>query len=260
MFLVLRPYKYAKSILIFKMFGSKVIEEVSNQFGTFTVEELTYEGRSARVLFSAPQHAAQAGIPLDDDERLLFDYNQLFLDLATSLQPKNVLVLGGGTLTLPTALVAHLPTVKITAVEINSDLIKLAAKYFGYRPNKRLRVVIRDAKEFMQLAKPTFDLIVVDLYDNFTIPKHFLGNTFAAQLKLGLNSGGMVATNCIAATTGEEAVHLRRLVDSYRSEIGKVRILKPNNRYMGWLSQNLIVLSGENIERVLPSFTEVNLR
>ncbi len=241
------------------MFGNKVIEEIENEFGTFTVEELVYEGRRARVLFSSPQHAAQAGIPLDNDPRLLFDYNQRFFELASELEPKNVLILGGGTLTLAIALVNNFPKLKVTTVEVNKDLIDLAAKYFDYKPNPRLRVIIGDAKTFMLQAKPTFDLIIVDIYDNFTIPKYFRSRVFAGQLKKGLMEGGVVATNCISTISRDKASPLNQIVNAYRNEIGRVRVFKPDDRYIEWLPQNLLIIGGIRIDNVLKSLTEVNL-
>ncbi|MGH7238417.1 MAG: spermidine synthase, partial [Candidatus Saccharimonadales bacterium] len=183
----------------------KVVHQLINKFGTFTVEELIYEGRPARVLFSGPLHAAQSGIPLDQNPRLLFDYNQCLLDLALELEPVRILVLGGGTMTLPMALLRQLPSAKLTVVEINPDLIKLGLDYFNYRPDRRLRLVEADAAQFMSLARPTYDLVLTDIYDNFTVPAHFRTRQFAEQIERSLQSGGVVATNCIAGLSGESS-------------------------------------------------------
>ena len=111
--------------------SSSVLKQLDSQFGNFTVEELIYDGRKARVLFSGPLHAAQSGLALDGNPRLLFDYNQRFLELSLELRPKNILVLGGGTLTLPNALIKYLPKAQVTTVEINPELITLARKYLA---------------------------------------------------------------------------------------------------------------------------------
>ena len=233
------------------MYDNKVIDRLENEYGSFTVEELTYEGRQARVLFSGPGHTAQSGIALDDNPRLLFDYNQRFLAIAAQLNPSRILVLGGGTLTLPLALTRFLPRARVTAVEINSDLIKLATKYFGYKHDARIKVVETDAYRYMLKANPAFELIITDIFDAAAIPAMFLSRRFAANLKRALLPQGIVATNCIAAAGGEGADVLRKMTDSYKSEIGPVRVVKADPKYADIIPQNLIVISGEKAARLL---------
>ncbi len=231
------------------MFGRSVIKRLDNSFGSFSVEELKYEGRSARVLFSGPQHAAQSGIPLDDNPRLLFDYNQLLLELAVDLDPKRVLVLGGGTLTLPMALVTYLPNAHVDVVEQNADLIQLAEEYFSYRPNPRLMIHVADATTALKQFKDRFDLIITDIFDNFTIPMPFRTVGFASSLKQLMNPHGVVATNCIAATSGYAAQPLRQITAAYSKAIGPVRALKADKDYAYWTPQNLIIrLTGKIVE------------
>ena len=225
------------------MFSWPIIHRLDNQFGNFTVEELDYEGRRARVLFSGPLRAAQSGIPLDNNPRLLFDYNQRFLELSLVINPKKVLILGGGTLTLANALLLHLPNAKLTVVEKNKDLIKIAESYFGYKTDKRLRLVIADAKDFMVKTQFLYDLIIVDIYDDFVIPESFRGGSFAQLLGQALMPSGLVMANCIAGLYGESALPLRQLVAAYSHNIGKVVAIQADNQYQHWSPQNLIVMS-----------------
>lgn len=224
------------------MLSRPVLYRLENEFGVFSVEELNYEGREARVLFSSPLHAAQSGIPLDNDPHLLFDYNQRFLELALELNPSKILVLGGGALTLPSALALRNPRAKITVVEINSDLIKLAPAYFNYTPSPRIRVMVADAAKFIQQTRSTYDLIIVDIYNNLTIPPSFCGIAFANQLSRVLVTNGMVATNCITGLSGESGV-LKQIVMAYQTAIGPVRVFSVDLKHPYRISQNLIIIS-----------------
>lgn len=241
------------------MFGSKVIYEFENEFGKFSVEDLLYEDRKARILFSGPLHSAQSGVALDDNPQLLFDYIRLFLEIALQASPKRILVLGGGAMTLPRALAENLKDAKLTVVEINTELVAIAKKYFGFREDPRIRIVKADASKFMQLAKPTYDLIFTDLYNDFTIPPHFLSDGFAANLKHALLKGGLVATNCIAAPDSGDSPTLGKLVRSYSSQIGTVRAVKAETDYSDLLPQNIIVMSGDNVARYLADLPEIKL-
>lgn len=233
------------------MFGRQVIEQVYTDYGTFTVEELNYEGRPARVLFSAPMHTAQSGIPLDNNPRLLFDYNRCLLELAIEFGSKKILVLGGGTMTLPMALIDALSKTKVTVVEINHKLVDVAKKHFGFRENSRLELVVGDAEQFVAANKDKYSLILVDLYDNFTIPQHFRSLRFASSLKNRLDIDGLVATNCISSLEGEASRPLRQLSAAYSKEIGQTRALQADNEYFHWSPQNLIILATNGKE--LPS-------
>ena len=243
------------------MNSRRILDQFSNQFGSFTVEELIYDSRPARVLFSGPMHSAQSGQAHDGSPRLLFDYNQLLLELALELAPKSILVLGGGTLTLPTALIKELPDAVITAVEINKDLIAIAKKHFAYRPNSRLKVVIDDAEHFMMRASPAqYDLVITDLFDNLAIPEKFQTVNFAHHLKRVSKPSGIVATNCIAAIAGEGATPLLKLYSAYRSAIGPVKVLKVDHRrYMSWIPQNLLVLARHNVDSLLKGVSQIVL-
>ena len=228
------------------MANRTIVSEGETEFGSYAVEDLVYEGRSARVLFSGPMHLAQSGIPLDGNPELLFDYNKRLLELAIDLKPENVLVLGGGTMTLAIALISSLPNAKLTVVEINAEQLKLAGNFFNYRPNQRLEVVVADAAEFLSNPSPEYDLIIVDLFDNFSIPAVFKGLGFARRIALSLRPGSVVACNCITELSGEEAKVLKQLTAAYSSAIGPVRVVQANNIYDSSLPQNLIVLSGNS--------------
>ncbi len=230
-----------------------VIDKLENDFGSFTVEELEYEGRQARMLFSGTLHSAQSGIPLDGNPRMLFDYNQLLLEVAEQLSPKRILVLGGGTMTLPTALSRALPRANIRVVEINKGLILLARKHFGFKPSVRLRVTVDDAAHFVQhKVTKKYDLIIVDIYNDFTTPEQFMKLRFASTLKRLLSPGGVLASNCISSLTGDRSMPLRKTAYSYSSEIGPLKVIKVDRNYPEPTPQNLLLLSSPEPKKLEP--------
>ena len=241
------------------MESPRVIASLDNAFGKFTVEELIYDNRRARVLFAGPLHAAQSGIPLDDDPHMLFDYNQLLLELAVEINPDSVLILGGGALTLPTAITDTLVRTSVTVVEVNNGLIKLARQYFGYRPNPRLKVIVDDAERFMFNLRSHYDLIITDVFDNFTLPLKFRSREFATALAAALDNGGLVATNCISSISADQNSLLEQIRAAYSKAIGPVRIIKVDPSYPKEVSQNLIVVSGQKSSQVLKDKQEISL-
>ena len=243
------------------MSPNRILDQFSNQYGSFSVEELIYDTRPARVLFSGPLHSAQSGLALDGKPRLLFDYNQLLFELVLELNPKSILLLGGGTLTLPTALIKELPNTHITTVEMNKDLITTAEKFFDYIPDNKLEIIIDDAEHFIMKAKPlSYDLIITDLFDSLAIPQKFQTANFAHHLKRVSKSKGVVVTNCIAAVSGNGAMPMLKLYAAYLSALGSVRVFKVDqHRYMNWTPQNLLLLAGGNTRAMLKGVTEISV-
>ncbi len=239
----------------------RVLKKINSQFGEFSVEELTYNGRPSRVLFNGPQHSAQSGIALDNDPRMLFDYNQSLFELTQAMQPKNILVLGGGALTLPSKIVEHLRSSEIEVIEINPDLIKLATEHFDFIPNPRLKVIVDDAfKVITKFPPSSYDLIITDLFNDLSTPDIFLSLDFAKELNRIKKTEGIVATNCISALSGDESEPARKLLSVYKEAIGPVRIVKVERQYhMNHTPQNLLILAGPNSSSLLPGLEEVNL-
>ena len=84
---------------------------------------------------------------------------------------KNVLALGlgGGS---NVRLVSKLfPQAKITAIEIDPQMVEVAESYFGLKKIKNLKIITQDALEFVDNLKSTnYDLVLVDCFVGKNIP------------------------------------------------------------------------------------------
>lgn len=237
---------------------SRIIYKSRNQYGEYSVEEMDYDGRHARVLFSGPPlHAAQSGIGLDDNPRLLFDYNQRFLELALIVKPAKVLLLGGGPLTLVSVLAKHHFIKLITVIEQNADYVEIGKKFFDYNPSAKVEVLIEDAYLYMEANSQQYDLILVDLYDNFSIPFVFLSSKFAIMLQRSLSIKGVVAINCIASLEGKFTGPLANIVSVWGENIGHVQLYRAGREVFYWAQQNIIVIASPNRKRQWFSMLQV---
>lgn len=86
-------------------------------------------------------------------------------------KPQNILILGlgGGS---NTKLVSRLyPNAKITAVEIDDQMVDIAKKYYHLDKVKNLKIVVEDAEEYAEnLKTEKYDLILVDCFVGKFIP------------------------------------------------------------------------------------------
>ena len=91
-------------------------------------------------------------------------------------------------------------TNKITGVEIDSNVIALAKKYFELDAVPNLELVIDDAFEFVLKTKEKYDLIIIDIFQDTTMPNFLFENFFVNRILDILTSNGMYLFNTMCLT------------------------------------------------------------
>lgn len=84
---------------------------------------------------------------------------------------------------------------KITGVEIDPEIIKLANSYFKLNEIKQLDIVIDDAFEFVLKTKDKYDLIIIDVFQDTTMPNFLFESFFTNRICFLLKSRGFVLFN-----------------------------------------------------------------
>jgi spermidine synthase len=84
---------------------------------------------------------------------------------------------------------------KITGVEIDSEIISVANKYFALDKIPQLDIVIEDAFEFVLKAKTKYDLIIIDIFQDTTMPNFLFETFFVNRICFLLKSGGFILFN-----------------------------------------------------------------
>lgn len=84
---------------------------------------------------------------------------------------------------------------KIIGVEIDENIIKIANQYFQLDQIENLEIVIDDAFEFVLKTKEKYDLIIIDIFQDTTMPSFLFETFFTDRLCLLLNSKGFILFN-----------------------------------------------------------------
>jgi spermidine synthase len=92
---------------------------------------------------------------------------------------------------------------QITGVDIDPDIIKLANEYFKLDEIKNLNIVIDDAFEFVLKTKDSYDLIIIDIFQDTTMPNFLFEKFFINRICFLLKSKGVVLFNTMCLTTGD---------------------------------------------------------
>jgi predicted membrane-bound spermidine synthase len=121
------------------------------------------------------------------------------------------LFLGGGAYTLPRRLAERDPRARITVVELDPEVTRIAQHYFGLRREHRITTVHGDARAFASREEvaPRYDRIYVDVYAGTEALPYALVTREAFQdLARHLRPGGVIAMNVIGVLKGRESIRL----------------------------------------------------
>ncbi|URC11377.1 MULTISPECIES: spermidine synthase [unclassified Flavobacterium] len=103
---------------------------------------------------------------------------------------------------------------KITGVEIDPEMIKIANEYFNLNEIKQLEVVIDDAFEFVLKTKNKYNLIIIDIFEDIKMPNFLFERFFSERICSLLQNHGFVLFNTMIL---DEAHNVRNR--KYISEI-----------------------------------------
>ncbi len=108
-------------------------------------------------------------------------------------RPVDVLVLGMGTGTFAVQTQRYFPESKISGVEIDEKITDLAGKYFALPAD--IPVTTYDGRAYLAADDKCYDVIMVDAYQDITIPFQMSSLEFFSLVREHLNPGGVMVVN-----------------------------------------------------------------
>lgn len=84
---------------------------------------------------------------------------------------------------------------RLKGIEIDEKIISLANRYFGLSDYQQVKIVMDDAQHFVQQTVLTFDLIIVDIFQDVQMPDFLFQEEFVSRLKQLLNIEGYILFN-----------------------------------------------------------------
>ena len=105
----------------------------------------------------------------------------------------SVLVLGMGSGTYCHQCAAYLPALNVTGVEIDGKITELAHRYFDLPADAE--VYTYDGRAFLAAVDKKYDVIMVDAYQDITIPFQMSSVEFFRLVRSHLNPGGVMVVN-----------------------------------------------------------------
>ena len=154
---------------------------------------------------------------LDDHDLVSEGYR--FFRFATFFNPeiKNALMLGGAGYSYPKDFLRNFPDSTIDVVEIDPKVTSIAKKYFNLEENRRLNIIHKDARVFLNTSGNKYDAIYVNVFNpSGSLPFHL--TTLEAMEKMYnlLSENGVIVVNIVSTIDGNQGKFVRAEYFTYR--------------------------------------------
>ena len=142
----------------------------------------------------------------------------------------SILVLGNGSGTFATQCRRHFGDIKIDAVEIDGSITDLAREYFSLP--EEVNVYTYDGRAFLNACKDKYNVIMVDAYQDITVPFQMSSQEFFALVKDHLADDGVLVVNMSMRGKGENTInsYLADTISTLFSEVWTVDVTWSTNR------------------------------
>lgn len=141
----------------------------------------------------------------------------------------DVLVLGMGTGTYATQCSKYFDNLSFEGVEIDEKIISLSREYFSLPES--LHVELYDGRAYLNAIDKEYDIIMVDAYQDITIPFQMSSVEFFTLVKDHLNPGGVMVMNMNMKTGGDGGIntYLSDTVSSVFENVYTVPVTRSSN-------------------------------
>ena len=172
------------------------IVEVESPYNDISIWKQT--GGNLMMLFGAKRlHYVESIVNPSDPLDLPVSYTQTMVTGALAfpahLDSAMIVGLGGGR----TSWYLHksVPALDFTAVELDPEVIRLCADYFGVKEELGFRIANEDGRVFLTKTDKTYDAILIDAYRGPFVPFHLLTTEFYRLVAAHLRPAGVAVQN-----------------------------------------------------------------
>lgn len=174
--------------------GMRVIEERETPFGRLSVIEV---GR-IRYLAYGPgtRFVFQSALDLDRPHELAVPYTQLMmLGVVYARSCARMVQIGVGAGNMTRYALRTFPSAVVDAVDVDRHALELGARHFGLSPHPRLHLHVADGRQWLAGSSEPFDVIMLDAYDDESIPAPLRDVGFFRIVAARLAPGGVAMQN-----------------------------------------------------------------
>lgn len=152
--------------------------------------------------------------PFDTD----FEY-PAYLHTPVAIKPRaeRALMIGLGGGSVAKRMWRDYPWMRIDAVELDPAIVDVAHRFFALPDDERLQVFSGDGRAFVETSNDTYDIAIVDAFDEDRVPRPLTTEEFMRELRDHLAADGAVAYNFIGSVKGDRSKPFRSLYRTLRN-------------------------------------------
>ena len=154
----------------------------------------------------------QSSMRLDDPFETDIEYvGYLHLTMAVKPDAARTLVIGLGGGSVVKRMWRDYPAMQLDVVEIDEEVAQLAVEFFAVPEDERIRLIVDDGRAYLRLCPETYDIIIVDAFDDDHIPRPLITEEFLRECRDHLSPDGVIAYNIIGSVYGPHSKLFRSL-------------------------------------------------
>ena len=185
--------------------------------GTYDKPFVIEDGDSRALYFS--RDLTQSAIRLSEPDALEFAYTRKMMSFLLFVhQPRDILMLGLGGGSLAKYCHRHLPSSRITIVEIDPHIIAFREQFLLPPDDARLRVLLGDAADYLRQCEEAADVVMIDAFDRQGFSASVCSPAFYRDVRDVLSAKGVMVANLVGPKC-ERAMHLDRIADIFDGNI-----------------------------------------
>lgn len=211
----------------------------------FWEDDLTYEGESVYNYLQVRENDRQVilstnvlfGVQsvknkVDGLTGMYYDYAMVAPLMAGSAADgsRDILILGMGSGTYAVQCSRYFQDLNIEGVEIDEKIVDLSRRYFDLPES--VPVTVYDGRAYLQAVEGKYDVIMVDAYQDITIPYQMSSVEFFSMVRDHLRDGGVMVVNMNMKGSGEGAIndYLADTIDLVFQDVYTVDVPGTTNR------------------------------
>lgn len=197
--------------------------------------------------------SVQSTMSLHDPDALTSEYTRRMMAfLLFNPEPREILMIGLGGGSLVKFCYRHLPRSRVTAVEIDADVIALRDEFMVPFDDERFQVVHADGARFLATSEIAPDVIIVDAFDHEGVAPSLASSDFYSLAATRLAPNGVFVIN-LSGEPSRYDVHLQRIHDAFGERTALWQVGSGDNELLfAYRSEMIPSEHCAELERALP--------
>jgi len=158
------------------------------------------------------EHNRQSSMYLDAPFDTDMEYpSYLHLPVAVIPHATRALVVGLGGGTVVKRMWRDYDDMRLDVVELDAEVVDVAREFFALPEDDRIRVFVDDGRRFLATTPETYDIVVIDAFDDDRVPRPLTTEEFLRLARDRTSPDGAIAYNFIGSLAGERSKPFRSL-------------------------------------------------